>query len=250
MTDQTMTTYQVWDRSVRLFHWINVVTVLLLIGIGLVIYNGKALGLSADGKLLLKSFHVWIGYAMALNVGWRLVWGFMGGHYARWRTMLPLGRAYFSELGSYLASLRDGRPRQYLGHNPLGRLMVLVLLALLVVQVITGLVLAGTDLYYPPLGSWISAWVATPGVDPATLLPGHLEMVDAAAWEVMRAFRAPYITLHTLVFYVLSGAAVVHIAAVVVAEIKERSGLVSAMIHGRKILHGKPVDLSEQDLPR
>lgn len=247
MTDNTFTTYRVWDRSVRIFHWVNVVTVLLLLGIGLIIYNGKALGISAEAKVFLKSFHVWVGYVMAINLGWRFVWGFVGSRFARWRAMLPFGHGYFGELGAYVHSMRSGEPRQYLGHNPLGRLMVLVLLMLLAVQAITGLVLAGTDLYFPPLGSWIAAWVAAPGVDPATLLPGNKDMVDAAAWADMRAFREPYITLHELTFFVLSGAAVLHIAAVVIAEIKERSGLVSAMIHGRKTLSRQPADLPEQE---
>lgn len=241
----TPTTYRVWDRSVRLFHWVNFVTVLMLLGIGLIIYNGKALGISAEAEVFLKTFHVWVGYVMVLNLAWRFVWGFVGDRFARWRAILPFGRGYFAALGAYVQSLRDGHPRQYLGHNPLGRLMVLLLLVLLAVQAVTGLVLAGTDIYYPPLGSWIANWVAAPGIDPASLLPGNKDMVDAAAWTEMRAFREPYITLHNIIFYVLSGAAVLHIAAVVVAEIKERNGLVSAMIHGDKTLTQRPVDLSE-----
>lgn len=249
MTGDNTGSYRVWDRTVRLFHWINFTTVFLLIGIGLIIYNGRALGLSADAKIWLKSFHVWIGYAMALNVGWRLVWGFIGSYHARWRAILPFGRGFLRELGAYMASLRNGEPRQYLGHNPLGRLMVLALLALLAVQAVTGLVLAGTDLYMPPLGSWVAAWVAAPGIDPATLIAGRKDMVDLVAWEAMRDFRNPYIVLHVWGFFALSGAALIHIAAVIVTEIKERSGLVSAMIHGRKILGGKPVDLMGQDIP-
>lgn len=105
----------------------------------------------------------------------------------------------------------------------------------------------GTDHYYSPLGSWIAAWVAASGIDPATLLPGYKDMGDAAAWENMRAFHESYITLHELTLFVLSGAAVLHIAAVIVTEIKERSCFVSAMIHGRNTLRRKQVDLPEQE---
>ena len=59
------------------------------------------------------------------------------------------------------------------------------------VQAVTGLVLAGTDLFYPPIGSWIASWVAAPGIDPATLVPYAPEMYDKAAYEAMRAFRNP-----------------------------------------------------------
>jgi len=237
--------YRVWDRTVRWFHWINVLAVLSLIGSGLVIYNGNALGLSAAGKVGMKELHVWFGYVMAVNLLWRIIWGFAGGRFARWSATLPIGRDYLSELGAYIKSLRSGEPRYYLGHNPLGKLMVLALLLLLLVQAITGLVLAGTDIYYPPLGAWIAEWVAAPGIDPATLQPGNKAMVDAAAWAEMRAFRKPYITLHELVFFLLSAAVVVHIAAVVIGEIRERVGLVSAMINGNKVLPKKPVDLDK-----
>lgn len=237
--------YRVWDRTVRWFHWINFLAVLCLIGTGLVIYNGKALGISADAKVWMKEFHVWFGYLMAVNLLWRIIWGFAGNRFSRWSVTLPFGRGYLAELGAYLKSLRGGQPRYYLGHNPLGRLMVLALLLLLVIQAVTGLVLAGTDIYYPPLGSWIANWVAAPGIDPATLLPGNKEMVDAAAWDEMRAFRKPFITLHELVFFLLSASIVVHIAAVVLGEIRERVGLVSAMFHGNKVLPETPVDLDK-----
>lgn len=237
--------YPVWDGTVRTFHWINFLSVLCLIGTGLVIYNGKALGISAEAKVWMKEFHVWFGYVMAVNLLWRIIWGFVGSRYAVWSSTLPFGRGYASEFVAYIKSLKSGQSRYYLGHNPLGRLMVLALLLLLLVQAVTGLVLAGTDIYYPPLGSWIADWVAAPGIDPATLQPGNKTMVDTAAWEEMRAFRKPFITLHEWVFFVLSAAIVIHIAAVVFGEIKERVGLVSAMIHGNKALPGPPVDLEK-----
>jgi cytochrome b len=243
MESNTYTSYRVWDRTIRWFHWINVLSVLGLIASGLVIYNGKSLGISGEAKVFMKEFHVWFGYVMAVNLMWRILWGFVGGRFSRWSETLPFGRGYPAELGAYLKSLRGGEPRYYLGHNPIGRLMVLALLVLLAIQAVTGLVLAGTDLYYPPLGSWIAEWVAPAGVDPATLLPGDKAMADAAAWNEMRAFRKPYITLHELTFFVLSAAIVLHIAAVVLGEIRERVGLVSAMFHGNKVLPKKPEDL-------
>jgi cytochrome b len=123
--------------------------------------------------------------------------------------------------------------------------MVISLFLLLITQAITGLLIAGTDLYYPPLGGWIAEWVAPAGVDPASLVPGDKTMVDAAAWSEMRDLRKPFIITHVWVFYSLLAAVVLHVVAVVVAEVRERSGLVSAMITGDKVLAERPVDLSE-----
>lgn len=245
MQQTQLTSYHVWDRGIRWFHWINVLSVLTLLGTGLVIFNGKTIGLAGDAKILMKELHVWAGYLFATNLAWRIVQGFRGSHFARWRTLLPFGNGFLGELRAYLGSLRSGEPRAYLGHNPLGKLMVMLLFLLLITQAITGLLIAGTDLYYPPLGGWIAEWVAPAGVDPASLVPGDKTMVDAAAWSEMRDLRKPFIITHVWVFYSLLAAVVLHVVAVVVAEVRERSGLVSAMITGDKVLAERPVDLSE-----
>ena len=189
--------YYVWDVSVRWFHWINLLCLLGLIAVGVAILNDKALGVTNDGKILLKTVHVWIGYVFTLNLLWRLVWAFIGGVHARWRAILPGGRGYMNDVRSYIADFIAGRPRQYLGHNPLGRIAVTFLLLLLLTQAITGLVLAGTDLFYPPIGTWIANHIAAPGVDPATLIPYAKDMYDQTAYEGMRAFRKPFITVHS-----------------------------------------------------
>ena len=239
--------YYVWDVSVRWFHWINLLCVLGLIAVGVIILNDKALGVTNDGKILLKTVHVWIGYVFTLNLLWRLVWAFIGGVHARWRAILPGGRGYMNDVRSYLADFIAGRPRQYLGHNPLGRIAVTFLLLLLLTQAITGLVLAGTDLFYPPIGAWIADYIAAPGVDPATLIPYANDLYDQTAYEGMRAFRKPFITIHYYNFFVLLFFAVIHIVAVVVTELREGGNLISAMFSGRKVLNVPPADLSKVD---
>lgn len=245
MTD--LKSYRVWDANIRWFHWINVLCILGLAAIGVAILNDKALGVSTEGKILLKTVHVWIGYVFALNLLWRLIWAFIGGVHARWSSILPGGRGYFDELRAYIADFKAGRPRQYLGHNPLGRIAVTLLLFMLLTQAVSGLVLAGTDLFYPPIGSWIAGWVAAPGIDPATLLPYAKETYDAVAYEEMRAFRKPFITVHEYGFYLLLGLIFVHILAVVITELREGGNLISAMFTGRKVLNQEPADQTKVD---
>ena len=117
-----------------------------------------------------------------------------------------------------------------------------LLLLLLLSQALTGLVLAGTDLFYPPLGSWIANWVATPGTEAATLVPYAPEMYDETAYAAMREFRKPFITVHYYGFWVILVFAVIHILAVVVTELREGGTLISAMVSGRKVLGEAPAD--------
>jgi Ni/Fe-hydrogenase 1 B-type cytochrome subunit len=234
--------YPVWDVPTRWFHWINALCVIALAAIGYLILHAGDIQVPSSGKVTLKIVHVWIGYVFVLNLLWRFVWAFLGNKYARWRVMLPGGRGYLHALRSYISAFVAGHPQHYLGHNPLGRMGVAALLLLVCVQALTGLVLAGTDIYYPPIGGWIAQWIAAPGVDPATLVPYSPEMYDAAAYERMRAFRKPFAAVHLYSFYVLVAIILLHVTAVVVTELREGGSIVTAMFTGKKIIDGRPAD--------
>jgi len=239
--------YAVWDSFTRWFHWINVLCVFTLMAVGLVILNSKSLGLSNDGKILLKEVHTLIGYVFLLNLFWRFIWAFLGNRYARWHCILPGGKGFKQAVHNYVVAFISGRPEQYLGHNPLGRLSVFVLFILLTIQAITGLVLAGTDLFYPPFGGWIAQWVAASGVQPEALVPYAPQMYDAAAYESMRSFRKPFITTHEYNFFALGCVIFLHITAVILTEVREGGSIISAMFTGKKVLNQKPVDESDTD---
>jgi cytochrome b len=237
-----MKSYRVWDAPTRWFHWINFLCVIALIAIGIVILNAKALGVTNEGKVLLKVMHVWFGYVLAINLVWRMIWAFVGNRHARWGAILPGGESYWRSVRDYVVRLCSGRPPQYIGHNPLARVSITLLFFLLLMQAVSGLVLAGTDIFYPPFGSWIAGWVAAPGVDPVSLQPYSPQMYDEAAWQEMRAFRKPFITAHYYGFYALVVMIVIHIVGAVMAELKEGGNVISAMFTGRKTLSEKPAD--------
>jgi Ni/Fe-hydrogenase 1 B-type cytochrome subunit len=237
--------YYVWDRGVRWFHWINVITVLGLIAVGTVILNATSLGVSSEGKVDLKILHAWIGYAFALNLLWRIIWGFIGSPYARWSAILPGGTGYVGRLKEWLHGAKAGKAPAYKGHNPAARLMLALLFFVLAIQMVTGLVLAGTDLYFPPFGHEFAEWATAAGEDHSKLeglVPGAKEMLDPEGYAAMRRFRAPFIEIHEIGFWVMLVAIFGHIAAVVISEVKERDGLISAMFSGYKVFGRKPKD--------
>lgn len=237
------TAYAVWDRTTRWFHWINFVCVLSLSVLGLAILNAASFGVSADGKVLLKTLHAYVGYVFAINLLWRLVWGFIGGTHARWRAVLPFGTGYTNSVRQYLRGFSKGSAPGYLGHNPIGRLMVMLLFLLLLTQAVTGLVLAGTDLYKPPFGTAIAEWVTNGDPDKlANLTPGSKDAVDPDAYDDMRNFRKPFVTTHEFSFYFLATLILIHIIGVVITEVREKNGLISALISGEKVLSTAPVD--------
>jgi Ni/Fe-hydrogenase 1 B-type cytochrome subunit len=229
--------YKVWDLSTRLFHWINAISVLLLITIGLLILNTKLFGIEEEAKILLKIMHVYIGYAFVINLGWRFIWAFIGNDYARWHQFLPIGKNYLHSLKDYSTNLCSGIRQQYLGHNPIARIIISLFFLLLSLQATTGLIIAGTDLYYPPFGGYFAEWVTEGDQDRLNeLKPGDKNHVVESAYEEMRSFRKPIITIHVYGFYILSFLILIHIIGVIVTEVKEKNGLISAMITGEKII--------------
>lgn len=234
--------YTVWDRTTRLFHWINVLCILALIALGTAILNDSALGIGDAGKILLKTLHVYAGYVFALNLLWRIVWGFIGGPYARWRAVLPFGRGYGADLKAEAAALARGEPASYVGHTPLGRIAVTVILLVLLVQSGTGLILAGTDVYLPPLGNYFADRVKAEGLTPDQVRPYAPATVNPDAYKQMRAFRGPIVETHEVLFWVILGLIALHISAVVMTELRHGGTIVSAMITGRKTLRSPPRD--------
>jgi len=242
MSASELRQYRVWDAPTRLFHWVNFVCVLGMLAAGVLILYSKDIGIDRPSVILLKHVHVWLGYVLIVNLIWRFLWAFFGNRYARWKAILPGGAGFLKSARAYGAAFVTGMPQQYLGHNPLGRIAVTAMFVLLVIMSVIGLVLAGTDLYHPPFGWWIAEWIAAPGVDPAALNPLTKDGIDAKAYAEMRAFRSPFITVHLYAFWCLAALIVLHIAAVVVTEIREGGGLISAMVSGRKVLSKPPAD--------
>lgn len=226
---------QSWDRVVRVFHWVNVVLILGLATIGTVILNSKALGISNDGKILLKTIHVLIGYAFVTNLLIRLGWAFAGKSTSRWSSFIPGPKDLREAFSRQIPNLFKASGHDYDGHSPLGKISVTLLLLCMSLMAITGLVLAGTDIYFPPLGHWVAQSIAAPGVDPASLVPYRPELVDEAAYDAMRAWRAPFIEIHELTFYTLLFLVPAHVIGVIIAEVSSHRGLVSAMISGRRV---------------
>jgi len=123
---------KIWDVPVRLFHWSLV--------------SGFVLAyVSAEVGIL--DAHVLIGYFLIALLVFRVLWGFMGTQYSRFRSFI------FSpaDTMAYVKSIRAGQPAHYYGHNPAGALMVFGLLSLLAAIFTSGLVTLAVIDYEGPL---------------------------------------------------------------------------------------------------
>ncbi len=133
-----------WDAPTRIFHWLLVILVALSWGT----YEYS----EALGDPVLK-WHRWTGLLILTLLVWRLLWGLFGSSTARFANFVPAPH----ELASYASAARYRREPKYLGHNPLGALMILALLALLLTQATLGLfTVEHNDLTAGPLYLYLS----------------------------------------------------------------------------------------------
>lgn len=118
---------KVWDPLVRLFHW-------ALVGC----FAANALFVDDESDL-----HVMIGYVIIGLVAFRLIWGFIGGRYARFKSFPPSA----SDALEQGADMVSGRVRIHVGHTPLGGLMIYNLLATLALIGLSGYLMT-TDMFW------------------------------------------------------------------------------------------------------
>lgn len=187
---------RVWDPLIRIFHWTLVISFA-------VDY------LTGDD---LTTIHIWFGYLITGLLLFRLLWGFVGPKHARFSDFLYST----GEIVTYLKSLVSGEPKRYLGHNPAGGVMVLLLLASLALTTGSGLLMlqASQGHILPPATSE-TPWFSD---DDDDAFEGN---------EVLEEVHEFFANL-TLVLVLL------HVGGVVVSSRIHRENLVKAMITGRK----------------
>jgi len=242
MTDREINVYKAWDIPTRLFHWINFLCIITLSFLGLIMLFKGAIGISGnEAKIGLKVLHVSTGYVFATNLIVRIFWGFFGGRYSRWNALLPC-KNFKQKIKDYNASKASGKPQTFIGHNPKGRLSILLMLLLLVVMMTTGLIRAGTDIYYPPFGNIAANYVAVQGVFPSQIKPYDETGTDAGKLAQLNAFKAPFGKIHVYGAYILWLLILVHLVAVIRAETGGEGTLISAMFSGNKHLAREPED--------
>lgn len=178
----------VWDAPTRSFHWLVVV----LVAAAYVTW-----------RLNWMDWHAWVGEALLALLLFRFMWGFFGSETARFSCFIVRPRTTWR----YLAIVLRREPDRQAGHNPAGGWMVLLLLALLLGETLTGLYVANDVADVGPLTAFTPAPIAN-------------------------AITA----LHLIFWDALLAAVLAHVAAILVYAVAMRHDLVIPMITGRKTL--------------
>lgn len=178
----------VWDLPTRIFHW-------LLVASFIIAYASNWLGVS------YFTWHLWSGYFVVILVGFRILWGIFGTHHAQFANFV---RHPFESM-RYAKQLATNKAKPYPGHNPLGALMVVLLLMVMLIQAVTGLFANDEIFNVGPLYGYISNELS-------------LKLTG----------------IHKELFYWILAAVVIHVSAVFFYVFVKRENLIKAMVTGKK----------------
>jgi cytochrome b len=198
MKKQTKETVPVWDIAVRAFHW------------GLVAAFTIAYLTEDD----FETLHVYAGYIVLGLISFRMIWGLIGTKHARFSDFV----CRVSTVKQYLKTVLTGKPKHYLGHNPAGGMMIVVLLLSLFALSYSGLAT------YAAEGKGPLANTETSLIPSAYADDDHHHSGKGDLWEDIHELLANFTLL--LVF--------IHVAGVFVSSLMHRENLIRAMVTGKK----------------
>jgi cytochrome b len=195
---------RVWDPVVRIFHWslVAAFTIAWLTG-------------EDESRL-----HELAGYAVIGLVLIRVVWGFVSTKYARFRDFVYRP----STVLAYARDVLTGQSKRYLGHNPLGGMMIIALLLSLLAASVTGLAVQGAK---EGTGPFAAITTSTSVTVPVVISRAVADDDDEGAGEAWKDLHEFFANLSLLLV-------ALHIAGVIVGSLVHRENLVRAMFTGRK----------------
>jgi len=178
----------VWDLPLRLFHWLFASTIVAA-------YVTAKLGFD------WMQWHFYLGYLTIGLLVFRILWGFIGPRHARFSNFIHKPSAIWL----YVKGMFTRGSAPSIGHNPVGGLMVILMLLLAAVQ-------AGTGLFTTDAVVWAGPYNPSVSGDTAGLLS----------------------TVHNWNFNVIIAAVGLHVAAILFYLFYKRQNLVVPMLNGHK----------------
>ncbi len=219
---ESLRSVYVYEAPVRIWHWINVLAMIVLMVTGYFI--GKPLptqpGEASANFLMgyIRFAHFTAAYIFSIGMLARIYWAIVGNRHAREMFWVPIFRAYYwkglwSMLKWYTFSL--SKPNRYLGHNPMARMAMFGYFLIAIFMLFTGFALYAEG---SQRGSWadtVFGWV----------IPLMGQSQDVHTW-------------HRLGMWAMVIFTIMHIYSAIREDIMGRASVVSTMISGHRTFKG------------
>lgn len=202
----------VWEVPVRLTHWVNVASILVLSATGFYIGN-PVLGGSVSLMAWIRGVHRITAYVFIASLALRTYWAFAGNPWASWRELFPYlrgaGRRGIVDTFRYYTFLRRDPPGG-VGHNPLAGLTYSAVVALMLLAVVTGFALQA-------LGG--AGW-----------------RTIAFGWVLSLLGAQTVRLVHHMIMWLLLGFMVHHVYSALLMDAEEKNGLMASIFTGWKFV--------------
>jgi Ni/Fe-hydrogenase 1 B-type cytochrome subunit len=209
----------VWQWPVRICHWLNVLSMIMLAITGFFI--GSPFMTAPDTSMYImgwmRMLHFSFAYLFAVSVVARIIWMFIGNEYSSWRAFFPWltkdGRVAFVQMLRYYTF--TGKKLPYaVGHNPVAATAYFGIFILFIFQIVSGFAIYGQ---YAPGGFWDG-------------ILGGLNVLVGNQWLRL---------LHHGVMWLLVGFVINHIYSGWLMDVKERNGTMSGIFSGYRFIKSK-----------
>lgn len=198
-----------YSTTLRRLHLAFILFVLVLAISGFSIYFRKPLGLQAL-KATLLNFHAIVAYGFLLALGVRLFLGVRGAERARFSHVFPRRR----DLRRLVVAEKNDRTRfHFAGRSPLSRTIAAALYLVIASNAATGLVRAGTDLHFPPVGPIVDAYLSVEGG-----VAAERELLEKERAKKVRRMKLFVGKIHIYGAFVIVGVAFVHAMGALATE--------------------------------
>lgn len=191
---------KVWDAQTRIFHWTLLVYALCAF---ITADLPELFGYDTINADVWLGFHIGTGAAVGILLAFRVFWGFFGTYYSRFSAF------HFSikNLADYLMSFIKGRKPSYTGHNPCASWTATGIVVTGIGAVLTGMLVYGAD-----EGRGILRFLYNDLYQYAGLIK----------------------LMHRLTVCTLLGIVFTHVSGVLLETILFRTGIIHAMLSGKK----------------
>jgi Ni/Fe-hydrogenase 1 B-type cytochrome subunit len=208
----------VWEFPVRMTHWLNVVSIVMLSITGF--YIGHPFIGAGEGVWIMgwmRFLHFTSAYLFLTSFIIRSIWFVVGNQYGSWRMFFPWttaeGRLNALKFFRYYTFTGRHLPNE-VGHNGLAVIAYAALFTLFVFQIVSGFALYGM---HAPGGTW------------DTLFGWLLLSFDS---QTLRLW-------HHLVMWLIIAFVINHLYSSWLMDVKERNGTISSIFSGYKYIHTK-----------
>ena len=159
----------VWELPVRLFHWLNALSITVLAITGFIIADPPAILSNAEASEIywfgtVRFIHFTAAYIFFFNLVLRIYWSFVGNQFSSWKAFWPFNKKMWHNMKHVLKIdilLQNEKIHDIknisIGHNSIAAISYVALFILAIIQIFTGFgIYASTSGWWlPKLFDWV-----------------------------------------------------------------------------------------------